>query len=506
MGLAPRTLAAHPSRAGGVSFAICLPCFYLLYTRAAVPAAFPTQFSILVGVVTPTCVTQREDAMKRSSSIALGLIVALSAVVAASIVAFTPPTHAQSLSRSAAPAARSGPSSKQIVAYFTEWGIYGANYDVKNIVTSGTAAKVTVINYAFSNISSSYQCQLADTWADYQKPFTADQAVNGVADSYGQPLAGNFNQLKELKALYPGLKIMISIGGWTESTNFSGAASPAHRAAFVQSCIDLFIKGNLPGEPGAAAGIFDGIDIDWEYPDNPGNGNPYGPQDITNYTNLLKEFDAQLDTLGKQTHQQYLLTTDTPAGVDKYGVLQLGRASHYVDWMNLLTYDMHGPWSATGPTDFNAPLFASPSDPSPAPSNQYSVNTAVRDYLDAGVPANKIVIGVPFYGHGWTNVPNANHGLYQSSPNIQPAALGGGTADYNVLVTQPGFTTYFDPVTQSDWIYDGTTFWSFDDPRMLAIKTQYVKTMRLGGVMYWSLDGDDASGTLATAIYNGLSA
>lgn len=442
--------------------------------------------------------------MKRLSCITVGLVVLLSAVIAVSLAAFTPSTHAQASSQSAAPE-RHGPNSKQIVAYFTEWGIYGANYDVKNIVTSGTASKVTVIDYAFSNINSNYQCQLADTWADYQKPFTADQAVNGVADSYGQPLAGNFNQLKELKALYPKLKVMISIGGWTESTYFSGAAEPANRAAFVQSCIDLFIKGDLPGEPGAAAGVFDGIDIDWEYPDNPGNGNSYGPQDIKNYTNLLKEFDAQLDTLSKQTHQQYLLTTDTPAGVDKYGVLQLHQASHYVDWMNLLTYDMHGPWSPTGPADFNSPLFASPRDPSPAPSNQYSTNTVVTDYIAAGVPANKIVIGVPFYGHGWTNVPNVNHGLYQSSPNMQPAALGGGTADYNALANQPGFTTYFDPVTQSDWIYDGTTFWSFDDPRMLAIMTQYVNSLHLGGVMYWSLDGDDASGTLATAIYNGLS-
>lgn len=171
-----------------------------------------------------------------------------------------------------------------------------------------------------------------------------------------------------------------------------------------------------------------------------------------------------------------------------------------------MTYDMHGPWSATGPADFNAPLLADRNDPSPAPSNQYSVNTAVMDYLDAGVPARKIVIGVPFYGHGWTNVPNVDHGLYQSSPAMQPAPLGGGTADYNVLANQPGFTTYFDPATLSDWTYDGTTFWSFDDPRTLAIKTAYVQRLGLGGVMAWSLDGDDASGTLAHAIASGLSA
>lgn len=402
------------------------------------------------------------------------------------------------------------------VAYFTQWSIYSGFLE-KDLVTNGTAAQLTTLNYAFGNISVNLQCNESDQagqgdpWADYQRPFSASESVNGQADSWGQTLAGNFNQLKELKALYPNLKILLSLGGWTWSTNFSAAAEPQNRAAFVQSCIDMYIKGNLPqldGDPsggvGSAAGIFDGFDIDWEYPDNPGNGNAYGPQDTANYTGLLAEFRKQLDALGEQTGKHYILTAALPAGQDKYDNIQLGQVGKYLDWANLMTYDMHGVWNANGPTDFNAPLFCDPRDPSPAPANTYCINHAVLDYLKAGFPARKLVLGMPLYGYGWTNVSNVNHGLFQSGGNIQPAALGGGDAvDYKLLVTLD-LPRYWDPLAQAVWYYDGTNFWSYDDPASIAVKMAYVRALGLGGAMAWSLDGDDASGTLMHAIYQGL--
>jgi len=395
---------------------------------------------------------------------------------------------------------------KQNVAFFVEWGIYGRNYTVKNVVTSGQINDLTTLDYAFSNIGANDQCAIADSWADYQKQFTADQTVNGQADdTSGLTMVGNFNQLKELKALYPHLKVMISIGGWTESTNFSSSAEPQNDANFVSSCINLFIKGNLPGLPaGAGAGLFDGIDIDWEYPDNIGAGNPFGPQDIPNYTNMLRQFRSQLDALGDQTHTHYLLTTDTPSGQDKYDLLQLHKASEPVDWFNLLTYDMHGSFNANGPTDFAAPLYAAPNDPSAPPANSYSVDHAVRDYLRAGVPARKIVIGIPLYGQGWTNVPNANNGLFQSSTSMQPApaTFANGTEDYKVLKNLTGYTGYHSPVTKGFYIFNGTTFWSYDDPTVIATKTAYINRLGLGGAMEWSLDSDD--GTLENAIFQGL--
>ena len=400
-------------------------------------------------------------------------------------------------------------SSRQVVAYFTQWGIYSGFFE-KNLVTNGTAGRLTTIDYAFSNISPDLQCASGDTWADYQRPFAATESVNGQADSYGQSLAGNFNQLRELKQLYPNLKIMISIGGYSWSGHFSAAAEPQNRAAFVQSCIDQYILGNLPqvdgdtsGGAGSAAGVFDGFDIDWEYPDNPGDGNAYGPQDTANFTGLLAEFRTQLDALGKQTGKHYLLSAALPAGQDKYDNIQLGKIGRSLDWGNLMTYDMHGTWDATGPADFNAPLFCDPRDPSLAPANTYCINHAVMDYLKAGFPVHKLVLGVPLYGHGWTNVPNVNHGLFQSSPNMAPASLGGGTANYNQLVTL-NMPRYFDPLSMTAWYYDGTNFWSYDDPQSISIKMAYVKLLGLGGAMAWSLDGDTSTGTLMNAIYQGL--
>jgi len=403
----------------------------------------------------------------------------------------------------------SNSNQRQVGAYFTQWGIYSGFFE-KNLVTSGTAGHLTTHYYAFSDISPNLQCSSGDVWADYQRPFAASESVNGQADTWSENLRGNFKQLLELKQLYPNLKIIMSIGGWTWSSNFSAAAEPQNRAAFVQSCIDQYILGNMPllpgdvaGGPGSAANIFDGFDIDWEYPDNPGNGNAYGPQDTANFTGLLAEFRHQLDALSQQTGKHYLLTAALPSGVDKYSNIQLGQIGHYLDWGNLMTYDMNGPWNATGPTGFNAPLFCDPRNPLPAPANTYCINDAVMGYLKAGFPARKLVVGVPLYGHGWTNVPNVNHGLFQSSPNIQPASLGGGNANYNQLVTL-NMPRYFDPLAMTAWYYDGTNFWSYDDPQSIAIKMTYVKLLGLGGAMAWSLDGDTSTGTLMNAIYQGL--
>jgi GH18 family chitinase len=165
----------------------------------------------------------------------------------------------------------------KIVGYFTAWGIYDQAYTVKNIVSSGSAPLLTHLNYAFSKVApratgSQIVCQLGDPWADYQKTWTAAESVDGVAVPSGGALRGNFQQLKVLKARYPKLKLLISLGGWSWSQDFSDMAmTPASRTAFVKSCINTFIKGNLPrdldaGGPGAAAGLFDGIDIDWEFP------------------------------------------------------------------------------------------------------------------------------------------------------------------------------------------------------------------------------------------------
>ena len=267
-------------------------------------------------------------------------------VAAAALVAVALPGAA---SASSAPAKAANTqigysNSKVAIGFFTQWSIY-SGFMEKNLVTDGAASKLTEINYAFSDVSAAGLCSSGDSWADYQRPFSATEAVDGQADTSAQALAGNFNQLKELKAEFPKLKIVMTIGGWSWSGQFSALSSTqAGRDAFVQSCVDQYINGNIPGlAPGAAKGIFDGIDIDWEYPNEPGNNNPYKPADTQNFTLLLQDLRGALNTAGQANGEHYLLTADTsPNQYAAAQQLQLAPLAQTLDWLNVMTVDFHG--------------------------------------------------------------------------------------------------------------------------------------------------------------------
>jgi GH18 family chitinase len=357
-----------------------------------------------------------------------------------------------------------------------------------------------------------------DAWADYQKPFDAATSVSGVADVWNQPLKGNFNQLKQLKAKYPNLKVMVSLGGWTYSKYFSRAAATAtSRAKLVSSCIDMFIKGNLPkgiagdttsGGTGVAAGIFDGIDIDWEFPAAPGHtGNIYGPADTANYTALLAEFRRQLDVLGAANGKRYLLASAVPSSPENVRLIQVPSVANYLDFASLMTYDMHGAWEGTGPTNFQAPLLPSPADP--AKASHFTVHESVNAWLGAGMPANKIVVGIPAYWRGWTGVTAGGmRGLYRPATGASPpmgTTQSGGVANYRELLAAGKLNTvYYDGVTRSPWAYDGTNFWTGDTPATASAKAMYAKGRGLRGAMVFALDGDSSSAALVKAIASGL--
>ena len=405
-----------------------------------------------------------------------------------------------------------GGGSKRVLGYFAQWGIYGRNYRVKNIDTSGSAAKLTHINYAFGNVRNNI-CEVGltipsnestgaggDAFADYSKAFSAAESVSGVADTWDQPLRGNWNQLKQLKAKYPNIKVLISLGGWTWSRGFASAARPENRVAFVASCINAYIKGNLPvtdgaGGTGAAAGVFDGIDIDWEYPNACGIACG-GAEDRANFTGLLAEFRRQLNLV----RPGLLLTIAPGAGVDKIAATDPGQYHQYLDFINVMTYDFHGAFEPR--TNHHSGLFASPSDPSTGDVRFYNSNDAIEAFLERGVPAGKLNLGIGFYGRGWTNVANVNNGLYQSR-SAAPGTYEAGNEDYKVLKDRPG-TVYTDANARATWKYDGNTFWSYDTPAMITEKMNYVKAQNLGGAFFWEFSGDDANGTLAKAVGNGL--
>ena len=419
---------------------------------------------------------------------------------------------------SAAPAAQAhddhhGPRLKgQRVGYFTQWGIY-SGFSAKKVQDSGQAGKLTVINYAFGNVSSDGTCfeanaaGVGDAWADYQRPVGADESVDGVADTAEQPLKGNFNQLRKLKATNPQLKSVISLGGWSWSKYFSdAAATDESRKKFVASCIDLYIKGNLPqlgsaeGGAGSAAGTFDGIDIDWEYPGGGGDaGNIVRPEDGHNYTLLMKEFRRQLDAAGAKSRTHYLLTAAVASNEGRADQLEVSKVAKSVDWLNLMTYDLHGSWETLGPTNHNANLYADKADPA-ADNKFYSADRVVQHYLDAGLPPQKAVLGVPFYGYGWTGVPaGTRNGLFQPATGL----ARGGSLPYNQIKDLPGKVSY-DRQHGATWKYDGNEFWSYDTPELLTRKAEYSRWNDLGGVMAWALDNDDAQGSLVKALDKGL--
>jgi chitinase len=419
---------------------------------------------------------------------------------------------AQGTQISATTSSGGGGGSKRVLGYFTQWGIYGRNYRVKNIDTSGSAAKLTHINYAFGNVRNNI-CEVGltipsneatgaggDAFADYSKAFSAAESVSGTADTWDQPLRGNWNQLKQLKAKYPNIKVLISLGGWTWSRGFASAARPENRVAFVTSCINAYIRGNLPvtdgaGGTGAAAGVFDGIDIDWEYPNACGIACG-GAEDRANFTGLLAEFRRQLNLV----RPGLLLTIAPGAGVDKIAATDPGQYHQYLDFINVMTYDFHGAFEPR--TNHHSALFASPNDPSTGNVKFYNSNDAIEAFLSRGVPAGKLNLGIGFYGRGWTNVPNVNNGLYQTG-SAAPGTYEAGIEDYKVLKNRSG-TVYTDANARATWKYDGNTFWSYDTPALITEKMNYVKVQNLGGAFFWEFSGDDAQGTLAKSVGNGL--
>ncbi|MET7716057.1 glycoside hydrolase family 18 protein [Streptomyces sp. NPDC005407] len=402
------------------------------------------------------------------------------------------------------------PSYKR-VGYFTQWGVYGRDFQVKDMDTSGQAAKLTHINYAFGNVSSDGKCFTgsipgeADAWADYARPLDAADSVDGVADTAEQPLAGNFNQLRELKAKHPGLKVLISLGGWSWSTHFSDAArTPASRKAFVSSCIDLYIKGNLPvdgarGGAGAAAGLFDGVDLDWEWPGSAGDTDTvYRPEDKQNFTALVREFRTQLDALGKKGRKHYELTAFVPTAPAKIDAgFEVRKIMRDLDFVNLQGYDFHVSGEKT--TAQQSALYA---------RGDFSVDQTVRDWQRRGAPARKLVMGMPFYGQGWTGVTDGGDGLGRPATAPAPATWAAGYEDYKALkkLADSGtYTLHRDRRGGHAWLFDGTTLWTYDDPQVLRAKTSYIRERGLGGAMFWSLDGDTADGELMTAVDRGLS-
>ena len=416
---------------------------------------------------------------------------------------------------------------KILAGFFEEWSIYYANYNLANLESNGSAAKLSHLVYAFGDVSasasdpSSNTCVIADAWADFEDNNLPP--VGGIASTW--PLFGNFAEILKLKQLHPKLKTVISLGGASASQAqaFSTAASTqAGRQALAASCINMFIVGNVGSDWNGnitAPGLFDGFNIDWEFP---------AAADKQNFTLLLEEFRNQLNTLSAQTGKKYILTFDGPAGSQNYTNIDLKNAAKQVDFITIDGYNYAGTWEST--TNHASPLFDSRQDPTFG--QNLDIDDTVNAYLKAGVPPQKYVMGVPLYGAGWTGVPKANHGLYQNStgPSAVPLANGTGTctdlsgstagcdtlltagvATYATLstLTSNGYKSYFDASRIAVWLYNPTnqTFFTYDDPDTAFLKALYIDLRvpgGLGGAFVWAVKDDDANGTMVKTLAVGL--
>ncbi|UNO39916.1 glycoside hydrolase family 18 chitinase [Streptomyces sp. MST-110588] len=364
------------------------------------------------------------------------------------------------------------------LGYFTEWGVYDRNYHVKNLVTSGSAAKLTHINYAFGNVQGG-RCTVGDAYAATDKAYTADQSVDGVADTWDQPLRGNFNQLKKLKAKYPHIKVLWSFGGWTWSGGFTDAVK--NPAAFADSCYQLV---NDP----RWAGLFDGIDLDWEYPNACGlSCDSSGP---AAFSEMLKAMRAKF---GKQLVTA-AITADASDG-GKIDKADYAGGAQYADWYNVMTYDFFGAWDKTGPTAPHSPLTSYPG----IPKQDFNTDAALQKLKAKGVPAKKLLIGIGFYGRGWTGVTQDAPGGTATGP--APGKYEAGIEDYKVLKSScPATGT----VAGTAYARCGSNWWSYDTPATITGKMGYAKKQGLGGAFFWEFSGDTADGELMTAIDSGL--
>ncbi|KAH7120109.1 chitinase [Dactylonectria estremocensis] len=323
----------------------------------------------------------------------------------------------------------------QNVAYFVNWGIYACDYRPQNLRATG----LSQVLYAFLNLKADGEVYSGDTYADLEKHYPADSWDEEVINAYGC-----VKQLYLLKKQHHTLKVILSIGGWTWSTNFpSAAATSESRGRFAKSAVKTI------GGWG-----FDGVDVDWE--------SPTDETDASNFVLLLRAVRDELDTYAQQHAPGYhfILSIASPAGPIHYKKLDLKSLSDIVDSFNLIAYDYSGPWDTVSGHQSN--LF-------PSDSSAFSTTAVVQDYVAAG---NTDGIGNPFDG-------------------VVSGSWENGVCDYKALPRQ-GAIEKIDSELVASYSYDPSSreLISYDTPEVVKAKVSWLKEAGLASSKFWEASGD----------------
>jgi chitinase len=325
------------------------------------------------------------------------------------------------------------------------------------------AKKLTRVNFAFANIEHG-------------------RIVEGTPND-----AQNLATLNGLKRDNPSLTLLVSVGGWLWSGRFSDMArTRLSRSEFIDSVVAFVTRYQL-----------DGLDIDWEYPGQVGAGNVFRPKDKQNYTLLIRDLRARFHHEEKVLHRRLYITVATGASSEFLEHTEMGKVQRYVDSVNLMSYDYYEPVDDKI-TGNHAPLYSDPADP-----KGVSADRSVHEFQKAGVPARKLVLGVPFYGHVWGEVPPTNDGLFQPGKPVPNAHARYGELTSAML--GHGFARYWDGAASVPYLYnpESQTFVTYEDPESLSLKCRYILRHHLAGIMFWEYT-NDPSGTLLDTIYDEL--
>ncbi|MDO6705155.1 glycosyl hydrolase family 18 protein [Photobacterium sp. 1_MG-2023] len=412
------------------------------------------------------------------------------------------------------------PANAVVGAYFVEWGVYGRKFPVDKI----PAQNLTHILYGFIPIcgpndslgeiengnslaalkracagTPDFEVVIHDPWAAVQMPHPQS------GHTHSTPYKGTYGQLMALKQRYPDLKIIPSVGGWTLSDPFYSFTDKAKRDIFVAS-VKKFLK---------TWKFYDGVDIDWEFPGGKGANPNLGDtvNDGPAYVALMRELRAMLDDLEVETGRQYELTSAIGVGYDKIDVVNYADAIQYMDYIFAMTYDFFGGWNNV--PGHQTALFCGShmtadvcngtgvdDNGEPRKGPAYTASHGIDRLLAQGVPANKLVLGAAMYARGWTGVTEAsmtdpNNPMTGTGAGPVPGSWEAGVIDYKDVVTDylnnAAVVKGYDEQAEGPWAYDPSNgnLITFDNPRSIMAKGQYVQNLGLAGLFAWEIDADN---------------